>query len=103
MNDLSTLERLVNDILELGPMTVSWDALDRRPPRYEGARRFDSNGFQSVDHALNTLTDRLVGMRCALTTNTDLILTAEQRELRDGIVLAFLDKIRLIYIEGLRQ
>lgn len=103
LNDIGALEKLVNDVLELGPMTVSWSAVDRSAPQFDVLRKPRPDGFLSVEHAVNTFASRLSGMRAALTTNTDALLTPTERAARDRIVMEFLDRIRSTCIESIRQ
>ncbi|GEM_PF-6604048 len=99
LHDIATLESRLMEIVDLAPATVCWQMLDHTPPKLSALGQADGEGFASVEHAMNTFLDRLVGLRAALTTDTDSVLTPSQRIKRDEIVHNFLEEIRKQYIE----
>ena len=99
MEDIKGLQRLVDDVLETGPMNVAWSVIDRNASKLDILR----GGFMSVDHALNVYSSRLAGLRAALTTDTDAILTPSERESRDAIVRDYLERIRSAYVDSSKQ
>ena len=99
LEDIKGLQRLVDDVLETGPMNVAWSVIDRNASKLDILR----GGFMSVDHALNVYSSRLAGLRAALTTDTDAILTPSERESRDAIVRDYLERIRSAYVDSSKQ
>ncbi|MBP6965149.1 MAG: hypothetical protein KBC96_12160 [Armatimonadetes bacterium] len=101
--DIAALESKFRDIVDTAPATVCWRVLDRvaaeAKPDLSGCR----GGFVSVDHAVNTFLNRLVGLRSAITTDTDALLAPGERVRRDEAVIGYLEEIRKHYIGTAKQ
>ena len=100
LEDIKTLEKMLDDLLELGPMCVCWDVVSRKVPERNPLSDYRIEGFSSLDHAVSVLALRLSGLRSTLTSDTDNVLTADARESRDVIVRIFLDRVKETYIDN---
>ena len=103
LEDIRALEKLANDVLELGPMQVAWGMVDRRASQFNVLGEPSYEGFASLDHAMHMYVSRLSGLRAALTTNTDGILSPKDREHRDRIVREYLERVRAACLNVQKQ
>ncbi|MHB1190061.1 MAG: hypothetical protein ACYC08_04395 [Armatimonadota bacterium] len=103
IKDITFVEKLLEDFLAAAPASVCWDAIDRCPPMHDALGRYEGRGFTSLGHAVHTFIARLCGMKAALTTDTDALLTIEERKSRDTVVRAFLENVQEFYLNTERH
>lgn len=104
LSDIEALESHFRAILDTAPATVCWHVLDRAAAvQARSDLSGNRGGFVSVDHAVNTFLNRLVGLKNAITTDTDALLAPGERVKRDEAVIGFLEEIRKHYIGTAKQ
>lgn len=98
VDDLSVLEDMIARILDIGPLTVSWSETDRSAPMKDINGRYSPGGFASVDEALSTYLWRIQGMKSMIVTDTDCLLTNDEKDKRDKAMKHFLARAEEVYI-----